>query len=142
MLYAEQHPEKVKALAPTSTLVSGKLSMEAPAYLKVAEEWQRTGWRVRESGSKPGTMLRLPWSHMEDRLKYDLLPEAHKLTMPVLLVVGENDDIAPPEHQKILYDKLPGPKELHIIKGAEHTFRDKHHLEEIKQIFDHWIKSL
>lgn len=141
-LYAEKYPEKVKAIAPTSTVVSGKLSMETQAYRDDIEEWKRTRWLVSKSSSKPGLIKRLKWSHMEDRLKYDLLLEAHKLTMPVLLIVGEKDDSTPPKHQKILYDKLPGKKEMHIIKGAEHTFREKHHLEEIKQILDHWIKSL
>ena len=76
---------------------------------------------------------------MEDRLKYDLLPEVNKLTMPVLLIVGDKDDGTPPEHQKILFDKLPGKKELHIIKDAPHTFRDEKHLLEIKNLFLEWI---
>ena len=138
-LYAEKYPEKVKALAPTSTVISGKLSQKTESTLK---EWERTGWLVQQSNSKPGVIKRLKWSHVEDRLKYDLLPEVQKLTMPVLLVVGENDDITSPEHQKLLYEKLLGRKEIHIIKGASHTFREETHLQEIKQIFDRWIKSL
>ena len=80
--------------------------------------------------------------HIVDRLKYDLLPEVNKLVMPVLLIVGENDDSTPPAHQKILYDALPGQKEVHIIKGAPHTFRDPTHLAEIKHIFNQWIEKL
>lgn len=79
---------------------------------------------------------------MEDRLKYDLLPEAHKLTMPVLLVVGENDESCPPEHQKILYAALPGLKELHLIPGAPHTFREPEHLEELGGVFTQWLRRL
>jgi len=79
---------------------------------------------------------------MENSLKYDILPEAYRLTMPVLLIVGDKDEITPLAHQKILYDKLPGKKELHIIKGVPHTFRDKEHLREIKDIFLNWIESL
>lgn len=75
-------------------------------------------------------------------MKYDLLPEAYKLTMPVLLMVGEKDESTPPEHQYMLYERLPGKKEIHIIKGSEHTFREKQHLGEIKQIIDLWVKSL
>ena len=78
---------------------------------------------------------------MEDRMKYDLLPEANKLTMPVLLIVGDKDDGTPPKHQKMLFDKLPGKKEMHIIKDAPHTFKDPVHLEEIRAIFDKWIKA-
>ncbi len=141
-LYAEKHPEKVKAVAPTSIVVSGKLSFEAAGAKKDMSEWQKTGWLVKPSDSKPGVIKRLKWSHVADRLKYDLLPEAKKLTMPILLIVGDNDDVTPLAHQQLLYEKLPGKKELHIIKGAPHSFLIKEHLEEIYQIFDHWIKSL
>lgn len=141
-LFAEKYPEKVKALAPISTVVSGKLSTETPSHQKDAEEWERTGWRVQPSESTPGLVKRLKWSHMEDRLKYDLLPDAHKLTMPVLLIVGENDTGTPLKHQQLLYDELPGGKEIHIIKDAKHTFRTEKELTEIKEIFNSWIKAL
>ncbi len=142
-LYAERHPEKVRACAPTSTVVSGTLSYEAhmAADPKGLEEWRRTGWQVSESRSHPGVIKRIKWANMEDRLKYDLLEGAQRLTMPVLMMVGEKDTGTPLEHQKILYDRLPGRKELHLIKGAEHTFRDEKHLQEISAIFDQWIKS-
>ncbi|MCX6806677.1 MAG: alpha/beta hydrolase [Candidatus Berkelbacteria bacterium] len=137
-LYAEKYPKKVLGLAPISTVVSGKLSAE----IEETKKWQQTGWRISESKSKPGLIKKLPWSHMEDRLKYDLLPNVDKLTMPVLLIVGEFDDPAPPKHQKILFNKLPGKKEFHIIKGAPHTFVDKEHLLKIKKYFEDWIDSI
>ncbi len=84
---------------------------------------------------------RLPWSHIVDKLKYDLLPNVSKLTMPVLLISGENDTSTPPDHVQILFEALPGPKEFHIIKNAPHTFRDKKHLTEIKKLFSAWIDT-
>jgi pimeloyl-ACP methyl ester carboxylesterase len=143
-LYAQKYPEKVRALAPISTVVSGKLSFEAHEHLEpqALAEWKRTGWREEESRSKPGVMKRLPWAHMEDRIKYDLIPQAHKLAMPVLLIVGEKDDSTPAKHVKMLYDALPGVKEFHIIKDAPHTFRNPQHLLEIKDIFHKWIDSI
>lgn len=141
-LYAEKHLEKVKALAPISTVVSGLLSTQTPAHKAVYPEWERTGWRETASESIPGLIKRLKWSHVADRLKYDLLPDASKLTMPVLLIVGENDESTPVEHQQILFSAIPGnKKELHIIKGAPHTFRDPEHLKEIEQIFNAWLKK-
>lgn len=141
-LYAERHSEKVKALAPISVMVSGKLSLDAHAHRDDIKEWQKTGWLVRPSVSKPGVIKRLKWSHMEDRLKYDLMPDIAHLVMPVLLIVGEKDDSTPLEHHRFLYENLPGRKELHVIKGAHHTFREEHHLMEMKQIFNHWIQNL
>ena len=90
-------------------------------------------------------------------MKYDLLapisPPARggargggrmtdRLTMPVLLVVGERDESCPPAHQKILHAALPGPKELHLIPGAPHTFREPAHLQELKQILKQWLGKI
>ncbi len=139
-LYAENFPEKVKALAPLSTVVSGVLSVQERG--EAAVEWQKTGWREEESISRPGAVKRLPWSHMEDRLKYDILPGADKLTMPVLLVVGSEDTVTPLKHQKLLYEVLPGIKELHIIEGSSHTFRSTEHTGQLKKIIADWLKKI
>lgn len=138
-LFAEKYPEKIKALAPISTVVSGKLSLETNA--DDLDAWKQAGIRVTKShdGTKE---KRLKWSHMEDRLKYDLLPGASKLTMPVLLIVGQNDDPTPLEHQQIFYDKLPGDKELHIIPGALHSFYEPHEQQQLKQLVKAWINKI
>jgi len=140
-LYAEKHPGKVKALAPISTVVSGTLSAEARGAEEM-EQWEKSGWEKTESSTKPGLIKRLKWSHMLDRLQYDLLPQVKELTMPVFLLAGELDDSTPPLHQKILFDALPGSKEIHTIAGAPHTFRDPKHLAEIKSLLTAWIKKL
>lgn len=142
-LFAENYLEKVKALAPVSMVVSGKLTVEAMKHHKPDElkKWQTTGWLEEVSNSKPGVVKRLKWSHMEDRLKYNLMPKVDSLTMPVLLIVGEEDVSTPPEHQKILFEALPGEKEFHIINGAPHTWREEKHLVELKQIITNWIRK-
>lgn len=138
--YAQHYPEKVKAIAPISVVISGKLFLESLPQEQL-KEWKSSGWLVEESQSRPGVIKRLKWGFIEDALKYDLLARANKLTMPTLMIVGENDRTTPPEHQKLLFDRLPGRKEIHVIQGAEHTFRDQKHLEEIKQLMMRWIES-
>lgn len=138
-LYAEKYPGEIRTLAPLSTVVSGKLSLETKA--DDLDSWKREGIRVTKSHD--GTReKRLKWSHMEDRLKYDLLENVDKLTMPVLLIVGEKDDPTPPEHQQILFEALPGQKEIHIVKGALHSFYEPHEQQEVKQLVDAWIKKV
>jgi pimeloyl-ACP methyl ester carboxylesterase len=142
-LFAENYPDKVKALVPIATVVSGKLSLEAHALFPEKdhlEKWQQRG--VRISKRHDGSQAKLKWSHMEDRLQYDLLTKAHRLTMSVLIIVGENDNRTPPTHQKILFDHLPGKKELHIIAGAHHTFNRPHERQELKQFIANWLDQL
>lgn len=141
-LYAQNHLEKIKALVPCATVISGTLSMQTKKFLETEKEWRATGWRITQSESKPGLVKRLRWSHMEDRLRYDLLLSVHKLTMPTLMIVGETDDATPPEHQKIFFNALPGPKELHIIPDAPHTFHDESHLAQLAHIVRFWIQKL
>lgn len=143
-LYAQRNPKEVLALAPISPVVSGRLIFEAldrvdSGYTK---RWEETGWDEKESTSHPGLIKRLPWSHAVDKLKYDVLPDVRKLTMPVLIIVGENDTSTPKDQAKVFFDALPGPKEFHIIKNAPHTFKDPAHLKEIRGIFLKWIDSL
>lgn len=143
-LYAEKYPEKVLAIAPISTVVSGKLSIKIHKKYdtKSFANWKKTGWKETKSVSRPGIIKRLPWSHMQDRLKYDLLKDVKRLQVPTLLIVGENDTSTPKESINKLFKKLPGIKEFHIIKNASHNFKDKIHLQEIEEIFINWIDSL
>jgi alpha-beta hydrolase superfamily lysophospholipase len=141
-LYAENYPEKVRALAPISTVVSGELFIKAFKAKESLEEWERRGYRERESSSLPGVIKRVNYSFVSDILKYDLLKKIDKIKIPILLVVGEKDTDLLPESQKLLYNALNSEKELHIIKGAEHTFKENSHLIELKEIFNSWIERL
>jgi len=138
ILYAQKYPNKVKAIAPVSTVVSGKLSLETPSN-KDWRAWMKSGWHVYASQS--GNIKKIRWSHYEDRLKYDILKKADKMNIPVLLIVGEKDASTPVDHIKKLHEKLRCDKELHIIKGAEHSFIEEKHLTEIRNIMDKWIKK-
>lgn len=141
-LFAEKYPEKVKALAPISTIVSGKLWKQAQNK-KMLEDWKNSGVWIRESNdSDHGNRKVLKWTFAEDIMQYDLLKDISKLTMPVLLVVGDKDLTATVSHQKILFGKLPGKKELYVIKDARHVFRDESHLREIGNIMSEWLKKI
>jgi pimeloyl-ACP methyl ester carboxylesterase len=144
--YAEEFPNEVKAIFPHAAVFSGEDSFEASEKFKIDElkSWKESGWTHRKSTSKPGTEMKLPWSHMEERLKHDLKPNANKLSMPLLFVVGENDTSCPPYQQQNFCNLLPNNtiKEFHIVKNAPHTFREAEHLGELKNIFNHWLKNL
>ncbi|MDD5749361.1 MAG: alpha/beta fold hydrolase [Patescibacteria group bacterium] len=140
LYYAAHHPKKVKAPAPTATVIGGKYSLQhyKPEDLT---KWEESGLREELSKSK-GIVKKLNWPQFKkDILKYDILILAHKLTMPVLLMVGSKDTGTPLADQKKLYSKLKGDKELHVIKGSTHTFKEKKHLEQIKKIFKNWISK-
>lgn len=144
--YAEEFPKEVKAVFPYAAVFSGRDNFEADKLANPEEmrNWEKTGWKLKISTSKPGVEMRLPWSYVQEKMHHDLKPNAKNLTMPILFVVGENDAPCRPDIQKDFYNLLPigTEKEFHIIKGAPHTFREKEHLEQLKNIFDSWLKKL
>lgn len=144
--YAEEFPNETKGVFSHAAIYSGQDSLEALNRFnpKEIENWKKTGWRTRASMSRPGTELKLPWSHMEERLTHDLKPKADKISMPILLVVGENDTSSPPDQQQYFYNLLKNNvnKELYIIKGAPHDFREENHLKQLKEIFNNWLKNM
>jgi len=140
-LYAEKYPDKVKALVPISTVVSGQLFIEAYDPKEI-ENWRKTGWFIY-TGYVSGNVKKLKWAFMEDCLKYDLLPEATKLTMPVLMIAGESDiNRCPLKHQEMLFKALVGRKELRVIKNGPHTFKEPKHLQEISSLISKWLQSV
>lgn len=140
--FAEDYPTLVSNLVAGAPVVSGELSKATDRAEELAE-WQKTGWKTRISNSKPGLELRLPWSHMEERLTHDLLPKADQLTMPTLIIVGSEDISCPVEHQKILFEKIPSKiKKLAIVKGAPHSFRLEGDIHQLKIEVDNWLKNL
>ena len=142
--YTENHPERVLALAPVSTGISGTLRMEARDRKNPDgnRKWKETGWKEEESTTHPGRIYRLPWSHMEDDLKYDTFKNAHKLTMPTLFIVGDRDVTTPEDHIRQLYDAIPErKKELHVVKGMGHAFKEDF-FPQVEGIFLKWIDSI
>jgi pimeloyl-ACP methyl ester carboxylesterase len=140
--FAEKHPEKVAGLALLAAVVSGELSFASEYYRPKLEAWKAAGWIEMRNARDPEKKHRLHWGHVEDRFRFDLLPDAGKLAAPTLLIVGERDNGTPPEHQRLLFDALRCPKELHIVPGAGHAFWEESHLRELKRILAEWLAKL
>jgi len=143
LLYAEEHPQLIRGIAPIASDLSGTISLQSPKYQgnTILADWKRTGWREEVSSDKK-RIKRLKWSHMENRLLYDVFPQANKLTMPVLLIVGTDDISTTPDQQQLLFDQIPGEKELYVIPNASHNFPNSQHRSMIEKYMHQWIQKI
>jgi dipeptidyl aminopeptidase/acylaminoacyl peptidase len=57
---------------------------------------------------------------------------------PIMVVVGSNDDVTPPELCKAFYDGAKEPKKWVLIEGADHSYNE-HRVQAIKSVLD-WLK--
>jgi pimeloyl-ACP methyl ester carboxylesterase len=141
LLYAESNPQKIELLFPAAAALNGPLLEEAFAkYLP--EEYHQCkeyGWDIKECSYKDGVYGYRYWRWFESMHDYDALAYVDRLTMPVLLIVGEQDEPCPPEHQQKLYDALPGPKEMHIIGDADHCYQPK--ISEMQTLLENWLQK-
>lgn len=144
--YAEHHPDEILLLAPISTTVNYELYLPTmdDDFLK---QWQKKGYYESPSNSKPGVIKRVGIQVLEDMKKYNLMEKAGNLSMPVLLMSGENDQPTPYRHQKLLFKAIPNKnKKLVKIENADHNFRgsgdDAKKLEEVKNIISIWLRAM
>ncbi|MFA5349173.1 MAG: alpha/beta fold hydrolase [Candidatus Paceibacterota bacterium] len=137
--YTVNFPEKVIAVAPLSTAISGQFFLESPEIGLIADDWKKTGLRQWESKPKPGYIKKLKYRFVEESLNHNILLDADKIKCPVLLVVGEEDKTTPLNQQQILFDALKIDKEFHIIKRTGHTFEGENASKELGCIIKNWI---
>ncbi|MDP6125398.1 MAG: acetylxylan esterase [Candidatus Latescibacteria bacterium] len=52
----------------------------------------------------------------------DTICHAHRLTMPVLLTAGSEDEVTPPVSVESLFDQLPGTRSYTLLAGQDHTY--------------------
>lgn len=141
LVFTSRYPDKVKALFPMSTVVSGKLWLETwdKEELKI---WKNEGYFLKESKSMPGKRGRIGYGLAEDMLNYDALEIASGIKCAVLLVVGADDSGTTPKMHQLLFEKLGGKKELHIIKGMEHTPKNDEEINEMKKLVKQWLAKI
>jgi pimeloyl-ACP methyl ester carboxylesterase len=82
------------------------VAVALPAWHHDAEFYKAQAW--------PGLGVE-PWQLDPDFLQ--------TYARPKVFVVGERDPFAPPGAVKRLVDRIPEPKTLHIVPGADHFFR-------------------
>jgi len=137
--YAEEYPNEIDYLVPVAPVVSGKLSFEAsnkrdPEALR---KWKEEGVKVSE---RDENMKRKHWFQMEERLQHDLMPNADKVMMPTLFIVGSEDESCPAGHIQQLCDVLGAEdKSLYIIEGAPHSYYEKSEQDECTKIIADWL---
>jgi len=141
-LYAESHPNEVSDLILVSTVVSGAINLQS-APQRSSDGWEKMWQEIKSSFESQSSSDQVNWlPFFIDLLRFNVLSNADKLTMPVLLVVGENDELTPLVHQQKLYDTLPGPKELQVVPGAGHIFKQDSDLANLKLVVDKWLNAL
>lgn len=143
--FAEHHPERISILLPLAPVVNYESYI---SYMPDGgREWRQAGYINLYSKVNDGN-VRVGWNAVESVKKYDLLPLAHNLTMPILDIVGSMDTTVPlTAQEKFLERTASDDKSLEVIEGAQHSYRNfesdtyGEEGEALRSILDNWLKT-
>lgn len=141
-MYAKQHSEEIKGLVLISPLVAGQFHITDVPQRDI-EEWKQLLQQLYKLYSQHADGIHvIRWFPiMLDLMRFDLTQSADKLTMPVLIIAGEEDLLAPPNHQQKLSEAINGNVELAVIEQGDHFFKQGGHLEALIEKVDNWLAT-
>ncbi len=133
--------------AATDSRISVVLAIMAPSPkslpLEKRAKWAADGVRITSRdlpGSGEIVPLRIPYSHLQDRDRYNVLDEVGRIHVPILFAAGELDTTVLPEHVKEIFDHANEPKKFVLLKGASHDYRRS--LDKVKEVDQIILKEL
>jgi len=146
--YAEQHPDEVLLVAPMAPVINYDLYITT-LDSEEKRQWQEKGYQESRSKSQPDLVKRVGWGVNESLRKYDIVPQANKLTMPLINIVGDKDQPCPVAHQRVFMDAVASKnKKLVLIAGAQHSYRNAEsdeysdELQEAKKALSSWLRDI
>lgn len=133
LYYAAQQPERVSCLVTMAAHIYVETKME-PGILGIQQSFE-TDERFRKGmqyahGEKYEAVFHHwfdGWHRMES-LSWDMRPVLGQIRCPALIVQGEQDEHATPQHARDIAGSLPGA-DLWLIPGARHMLPQENTVE-------------
>jgi len=108
------------------------------------EEWKKNGvsvsYRDLPNNKKEQKEFRVPFSHAEDRDKYNVVEDVKLIKIPTIFIAGELDETVLSEYVKEIFDNANEPKKFIIIPGIGHDYRQND--DEIVIVNEEILKQL
>lgn len=133
LLAAAQAPHLVSRVAVIAAVADARIFTEGLTD-KVIAEWRKRGRRrVGSAFLKPG--------FLDDVLRIDAPKTMQSLTMPVLVMHGELDDVVPISHADLICQSVAGPCTVERFAGVGHRFEEPGALDRLLDVLAQWLAS-
>ncbi len=83
--------------------------------------------------------VRLRYAFYEDCLRQIAYEPAERITIPTLIVQGEQDECVPLHQSQRLRDALRGLKRLDLLPSADHQFTREEDFHQMTTAISHWL---
>ena len=85
--------------------------------------------------------VRLRYDFYEDCLGQIAYEPAERITVPTLIVQGEQDECVPLHQSQRLYGALGGPKKLVLLPDADHQFTRREDFQQMTTSISDWLTT-
>ena len=120
ILYAARDPRISRVLG---IMPSSGRTMTGQRY----GEWRKNGvsvdYRELPNNKEKLKEFRVPFSHAQDRDKYNVVEDVKLIKIPTIFIAGELDETVLPEYVKEIFDSANKPKKFIVIPGIGHSYR-------------------
>ena len=126
ILYAARHPKNVSAVLPI--MPSTNKLFSSAKEKKASTLWKENGVKASlrdfpHSRSKTKTFF-IPYSYVQDRMKYDVTREVGRVTVPIFFIAGANDITCPPYIVEELVHSAGRSRCCYtVVPGVDHNYR-------------------
>lgn len=131
LLAAAQAPHLVSRLALIAPVADTKIFTEGLSDKAIAE-WRSRGRRRVGSGF-------LRPAFLDDVLRIDAPKAMQALSMPVLVMHGEADDVVPVSHADLICRSVAGPCKVERFPAVGHRFEEPGALDELLSVLARWL---
>lgn len=135
--YTQQNPQNIKSLILISSVFSGEellsnTKLYSPEFMKSLEN----GGVIR---ANEGIKCFLDDTYLKDLMNYNLIKDTDKISVPTLMITGQNDTASTPDDNKRFFKKLSCNKELHILDNCSHVYETEENQEQLNRYITDFI---
>jgi len=120
--------------------VAGRVSPSRPVYFLTSTQQQILADTGRVEFTSRGRQLNIKREFFEDAEIHDLVSATRALTIPMLVVHGDQDDVIPVSEAYLAQKTNPQRVELLVVEDGDHMFSRPQHQEQVGRTVADWFR--
>ncbi|MEE4113869.1 MAG: alpha/beta hydrolase [Desulfobacteraceae bacterium] len=119
--------------------VAGRVSQTRPMHFLTPSQQQTLEETGQVEFNSRQRQLRLSRDFFDDADRHDLMEATRSLTIPMLVVHGDRDEIIPVDEAYLAKTANPRMVELAIVAGGDHMLAQPDHQRQVARIVTGWF---
>ena len=120
--------------------LAGRTSPSRPIYFLSSTQRETLAAKGQVAFTSRGRQLNINQAFFDDAEAYDLTEATRSLTIPMLVVHGDQDDIIPVSEAYAAQQANPQQVQLEIVEGGDHMFSRPEHQAHVARSVTKWFQ--